>query len=130
MSERQFPDPVVTMESEDYWQGCSAGKLMLKRCRDCSKTHFYPRAICPHCFSDNTQWYEASGKGRIYSYSVNRRAKVPYAICYVTLAEGVTILSNIVDADFDSLAVDQPVEVTFRQSEGGQALPVFRPATA
>ncbi len=130
MSDRTYPDPSITLESEEYWQGCNDGKLLLKRCADCGKTHFYPRAICPHCFSDNTEWYEASGKGRIYTYSVTRRAPVPFAIAYVTLEEGVTMLSNIVEADLDALAIDQAVEVTFRQSEGGQALPVFRPLGA
>ena len=130
MSDRTYPDPSITLESEEYWQGCNDGKLLLKRCADCGKTHFYPRAICPHCFSDNTEWYEASGKGRIYTYSVTRRAPVPFAIAYVTLEEGVTMLSNIVEADLDALAIDQAVEVTFRQSEGGQALPVFRPVGA
>ncbi len=127
MTERTYPDPSITMESEVYWQACGDGVLMLKRCADCGETHFYPRAICPLCFSDNTEWVEASGKGRIYTYSVTRRAEVPFAIAYVTLEEGVTMLSNIVEADLDALAIGQAVEVTFRQSEGGQALPLFRP---
>ncbi len=130
MSERTYPDPAITLENEAYFQGCGDGKLLLKRCTDCGETHFYPRAICPLCFSDNTEWYAASGKGRIYTYSVTRRADVPFAIAYVTLEEGVTMLSNIVEADLDALAIDQAVEVTFRESEGGQALPVFRPAGA
>ncbi len=130
MSERTYPDPTITLENEKYFQGCGDGKLLLKRCGACGETHFYPRAICPLCFSDNTEWYAASGKGRIYSYSVTRRAEVPFAIAYVTLEEGVTMLSNIVEADLDALAIDQAVEVTFRESEGGQALPVFRPVGA
>jgi len=126
MTQRVFPDPSINMETETYWQGANDGKLMLKRCEDCGKTHFYPRAICPHCFSSNTEWYEASGQGRIYSFSVMRRAQVPYAIAYIRLNEGVTMLSNIVESDFDALAVDQPVEVIFGTSESGQAMPVFR----
>lgn len=127
MSDRQYPDPTITLESAAYWQGCNEGKLMLKRCDDCGKLHFYPRAICPYCFSDATEWLPASGRGAIYSYSVTRRAGAPYAIAYVRLEEGVTMLSNIVEADFDALGVGMPVELTFRTSEGGQALPVFRP---
>jgi hypothetical protein len=59
-----------------------------------------------------------------------RRTEIPYAIAYVTLAEGVTMLTNIVEADFDSIEIDKDVEVVFRPTEGGQALPVFRPAPA
>lgn len=127
MSERSYPDPAINMESETYWQGANEGKLMLKRCDACGETHFYPRAICPNCMSDDTVWYQASGRGRIYSYSVMRRADPPYAIAYVALEEGVTMLSNIVEADLDALRVEMPVEVTFRETEGGQALPLFRP---
>jgi len=130
MSEKTYPDPVITLESEQYWQACNDGMLLLKRCTDCGETHFYPRAICPHCFSDKTEWYESIGKGRIYSYSVTRRAEVPFAIAYVTLEEGVTMLSNIVDADLDALEIEQAVEVTFQESEGGQSLPMFRPVDA
>jgi len=125
-TERTYPDPTITMESEVYWAACNENKLLLKKCGDCSETHFYPRAICPNCLSDNTQWYEASGKGRIYSYSVMRRVPTPYAIAYVTLDEGVAMLTNIVDCDLDNLAVNQNVELTFRSSENDQKLPMFR----
>lgn len=127
MSERTYPDPSINMESEAYWQAANEGKLLVKRCDACGKVHFYPRAICPECFSDDTSWVQAAGTGRVYSYSVMRRSKPPYAIAYVTLDEGVTMLTNIVDADLDALSVGMPVEVTFRQTEGDQALPLFRP---
>ena len=128
--ERTYADPSINLETEGYWEGTKQDKLLLKKCGDCGKTHWYPRAICPHCSSSNTEWYEASGRGKIYSYSVMRRSEIPYVMAYVTLAEGVTMLTNIVEADFDALAIDQDVEVVFRATEGGQALPVFRPASA
>lgn len=127
MSERVYPDPQITMESEAYWKAANDGTLLIKRCSDCGEVHFFPRAICPSCLSGNTEWEEASGTGHIYSYSVMRRADPPYAIAYVTLDEGVTMMSNIVEAEFDRLEVGQRVQVTFRESQNGQALPVFRP---
>ena len=65
------------------------------------------------------EWRAASGKGTIYTYSVMRRAKEPYAIAYVTLAEGPTMMTNIVDCDFDALRVGQPVNVVFKDTENG-----------
>jgi len=127
--ERIYAEPMINMETETYWQGTKDGKLMLKKCNACGETHFYPRAICPHCFSDDTDWYEASGKGTIYTYSVMRRAEIPFVIAYVTLDEGVTMMTNIVECDFDSVEVGQAVEVIYRATEGDQALPVFRPAS-
>jgi uncharacterized OB-fold protein len=97
-------------------------------CRACGKAHWYPRAICPFCDSAEVEWRDASGKGKIYTFSVMRRAKEPYAIAYVTLAEGPTMMTNIVDCDFDALAIGQSVSVVFKDSDGGPSVPMFKPA--
>ena len=47
MTEREYPVPAISLETEAYWVGANDGKLLMKRCTDCNKTHFYPRAICP-----------------------------------------------------------------------------------
>ena len=56
-----------------------------------------------------------------------RRVPEPYTIAYVTLDEGVTLMTNLVDCDFDQLAIGQKVAVVFRPSEKGQVLPMFKP---
>ena len=71
-TERTYPEPAINLETEAYWAAAKEGKLILKKCNACGETHFYPRAICPHCLSGDTEWYEASGKGTIYTYSVMR----------------------------------------------------------
>jgi uncharacterized OB-fold protein len=58
---------------------------------------------------------------------VMRRAPVPYAIAYVTLDEGVTMMTNIVECDFDALRIGQPVTVVFQPSDGGPPVPMFKP---
>ena len=70
----------------------------------------------------------ATGKGVIYSYSVMRHAPVPYVMAYVTLAEGPTMMTNIVDCDFDQLKIGQDVKVVFKPTDGGPPLPMFTPA--
>jgi uncharacterized OB-fold protein len=73
-----------------------------------------------------------SGRGRIYSYTLNYRGEGPYRDCgpyvlaYVELDEGPRLMTNIV-ADDGELAVGLPVEVTFRDTGEGSALPRFRP---
>ena len=106
-------------------QGQAAGAASA---RACGQAHHYPRTICPFCFSDKTEWIEASGKGTIYSYSVMRRAPVPYAMAYVTLAEGPRMVTNIVDCDFDKLKIGQAVKVVFKPTDGGPPVPMFTPA--
>ncbi|MBM4226916.1 MAG: Zn-ribbon domain-containing OB-fold protein [Gammaproteobacteria bacterium] len=110
-----------------YWEAARAGRLLLRRCNACSELHYYPRPLCPFCLSADGEWVEASGEGVIYSWSVERRANPPYAIAFVTLREGPTLMSNIVDCDLDGLAIGQPVRLKFEEREG-QPSPVFRPA--
>ena len=126
--ERTYSDPDINMETAVYWESAKNGKLLVKTCKACGKLHYYPRTLCPHCLNSDTDWVEVSGKGTIYTYSVMRRTETPYVIAYVTLEEGVTMLSNIVECDVDGVAVGQAVEVVFRDTEGGHSLPVFRPA--
>ena len=126
MAERIPADPPLTPESAPFYEAAREGRFLLRRCGSCGKTHWYPRAICPHCFGE-TAWEEASGRGRIYSYSVMRRVDPGYTIAYVTLEEGPTMLTNIVEADPDSLSIGQEVEVAWTPSTGGIPVPCFKP---
>lgn len=110
---------------EAYWNAAAEGRLLLKKCQDCGEVHYYPRPLCPFCMSANTTWLEAGGDGEIYSWSVERRASPPYAIAFVTLPEGPTLLTNIVDCDLDALSVGQKVKLAFETREE-RPVPVFR----
>lgn len=121
-----FPDPVINPESKAYWEAAQSGRLMIGRCRSCQAAHHYPRALCPRCFSPEVQLEASSGRGEIYSVSITRRGvPAPYAIAYVKLEEGVTLLTHIVDTAFDAIRIGAPVHVAFRASKGGQQVPVF-----
>jgi len=125
---RRITSPVVTAETQAFWNAAREGQFMIPLCTACGKAHWYPRAICPFCSSDKVQWREAAGKGTIYTFSVMRRVKEPYVIAHVTLAEGPTMLTNIVDCDFDQLRIGQPVAVVFQATENGPPVPMFKPA--
>ena len=126
--ERKIPAPPVSPETQPFWDAAAAGRLMIKKCGACGQAHYYPRALCPFCGSDRTDWVHASGRGTIYSYSVMRRVPIPYALAYVTLEEGVTMMTNIVDGDLDRIRIGQPVRVVFRPTDGGPPVPMFAPA--
>ena len=126
--ERTIPAPGINPETAAFWDAAKEGKFLIRACTACGKAHWYPRAICPHCFSDRTEWRESAGRGTIYSVSVMKRAPEVYAVAYVTLDDGPTMMTNIVDCDFDTVAIGQKVQVTWRDAEGGQPYPQFRPA--
>ncbi len=127
MTERTLPAPTPTPETEAFWAATREGKFLVKTCKECQRAHWYPRALCPFCFADATEWREASGKGRVYSFSIMRRAPQPYAIAYVELEEGPMMMTNIVGCDFDEVAIGQAVRVELREAEGGFRVPVFTP---
>ena len=124
---RKIPAPIVTSETETFWNAAREGRFVVPTCGACGKAHWYPRAICPFCGSDKVQWRAASGRGTIYTFSVMRRAKEPYAIAYVTLAEGPTLMTNIVDCDLDNLSIGQAVSLVFKDTDNGPPVPMFRP---
>ena len=108
-------------ENQAFFDAAREGRLMIGQCRACKQLHYYPRAICPFCASQ-AGLVQARGTGKIYSYSVMRRVEKPYAIAYVTLDEGVTMLTNLVDCDLDRVAIGQAVRVVFKD-----AVPMFTP---
>ena len=127
MAARKIQAPEVNPDSAPFWAAAREGRFVLPRCTACGEVHWYPRARCPFCLGP-TEWIAASGRGTIYTYSVMRRAPVPYAIAYVTLEEGPAMLTNIVDCDLDALAIGQPVEVVLVPSDAsGPPVPMFRP---
>ena len=125
--ERKIQAPQPNPETKVFWDASAAGRLMIGKCIACGQVHYYPRAICPYCYSDKTELQPASGNGTVYTYSVMRRAPIPYAIAYVTLQEGVSMMTNIVDCDLDKIRIGQAVRLVFKPSESGQPVPMFTP---
>jgi uncharacterized OB-fold protein len=119
--------PGILADVSMYWKGANEGKLLIKFCRECSKVHWYPRAVCPHCLSAQTEWRQAKGIGTIYSFSTMELSGSSHSIAYVTLVEGVTMMSNIVDCDPAILSIGQSVRVVFVKTALGQAIPMFSP---
>lgn len=133
------PAPTPTPETQPYWDAAAEGRLVLPRCRACGTVIWYPRALCPGCQSVDVEWFEASGRGTVYSYTVNRtgRADHPsyrdvdvHVLAYVELAEGPRVLTNIVDVDPDGVRCGQPVQAVFHGTDGGSALVRFAPDAA
>ena len=125
---RTLPPPAQMPEHEPFWAAAAEGRLLIRRCGSCGDAHYYPRAICPYCFSSDTAWQASKGEGEVYSVSVMRRgANATYALAYVTLDEGPSMLTNITGCDFDALRIGQRVAVRFVPTEGGPPVPMFTP---
>jgi uncharacterized OB-fold protein len=122
---RKIPAPRVLPESLPFWQAADEGRLLVKACTDCGQTHFYPRDICPHCLSERTEWREAAGTGVVYTFSTMGQGDAAHTLAFVTLDEGVTLMTNLVDCDPNAVAIGQRVKVVFKPTDGGHAVPLF-----
>jgi len=129
------PAPSPNFDTQEFWDATAQGKFLLKRCDSCGVIIWYPRFLCPDCHITETSWFEASGKGTIYTFTIVRRGQgayrdaAPFVVAYVELEEGPRILTNIVECDPESVAIGQAVEVVFQDAGDGTALYRFRPVT-
>ncbi len=127
-----FPVPVPDGDSKPFWEGVQQRKLLIQRCQACQKFVFYPRSHCPHCFSEQLAWVQASGSGTIYSFTVVHQAygpfaeQVPFVVAIIELQEGVRMMSRITDILPEAVHVGAAVQVTFVQVSEGVTLPYFR----
>lgn len=127
------PLPTVDTDSREYWEGCRRGELLLPHCQSCDKTFFPPRQLCPGCLTPDVTWRKASGKGTVYSCSVVHRNQGrgfrdegPYVVAYVTLEEGVQMMTNVVADDPYDVKVGASVELFFEEATEEISIPKFR----
>jgi uncharacterized protein len=124
-----LPAPEVRPEAKPYWDALAEGKFLIQACNDCGNRYHYPRPFCPSCMSKNVEWLPVSGNGTIYSFSLVRsKGAVASAPVFVTLDEGITLLSALVDCDYEKLAIGQKVRLKLVPTEGGPPIPFFTPA--
>jgi uncharacterized OB-fold protein len=131
-----WPVPEINEDNAAFWTGGREQALMITHCEECGYRTHPPTPRCPSCFSDRVAPSPVSGRGHVYSFTINRREwspglEVPYVIAVVELAEqpGLRLLTNIVGCPAEEVAIDMPVEVEFVE-RGPAFLPVFRRAAA
>ena len=129
------PIPKPSPLTQPFWDGAAAGVLMLPRCVDCNRVHWYPRHICPFCHSMNLEWIEGSGKGRVHTFAVQVRAfggwaeEAPFVTAYIDLDEGdrmVTVLRGVDPKKPQDIKIGARVQVEFEQANDEVHIPFFR----
>jgi uncharacterized OB-fold protein len=137
MAEKKYPKPLPRSdeESKGFWEACQRHELYVQRCGACGQLRYYPRALCPSCLSDRTEWVRCSGKGTVYTFTATHqnqapgfRDELPYVMAYVELDEGVRMLTNIVGCPADAVRIGMRVEVVFEDVTADITLPKFKPA--
>lgn len=126
------PVPAVTADSAPYWAATREGRIDVQRCLQCGACRFYPRVLCPACWSDRAEWLPTSGRGEIHSYTIVHRAPsagfsqaTPYAVALVDLDAGVRIVGEIICNDLEAVQIGQRVEAVFERLDETITLPHF-----
>ena len=128
------PLPVPTKWSQPFWDAAREHRLVLKKCSKCGNIDHPPYLYCTACQADEHEWVEAQGKGTLYAYAVNYFGvpfpfweDLPYALGMIDLAEGVRMISNIVECDPEKLENGMELEVVFDDVSDEITLPKWRP---
>lgn len=126
------PVPLTDRLSEVYWQAARAQRLLIQRCAACGSHQFYPRSHCRSCLAADPEWVQASGRGRLHTFSVVYRSTnpefagdCPYVFGIVELDEGVRLSTRIIHTPIDQLACDAAVEIAWPPQPTEPPLPVF-----
>ena len=128
------PLPEITDDNRPFWEGCRRHQLLVQRCRACGACRL-GSPICPQCWGLEAEWVPASGRGRVYTWSIMYQRyhpffhqRLPYNLTVVELEEGPRLLTNLVGVRNEDIRADLPVEVEFEDVDEEVSLPVFRPA--
>jgi len=127
--------PPISPETAEYWAACKRRELVVQRCTSCGAHQFYPRVLCTACSARTVEWVGVTGRGTVRSFTVVRRAvseayapEVPYVVALIALAEGPTMMSNVVGCAPESVRIGMPVQVVFEDWSETVTVPKFAPA--
>lgn len=132
---RPYDKPLPALEglTAEFYAWCRRGELRFQRCTACGTFRHVPREICAACNSFDWEWAPATGRGRVYTWTVVHRAlhpafvdATPLAPVVAEMEEGVRLLGNMIDCAPEALAIGMPVEVVFEAVTPEVSLPRFR----
>lgn len=130
-----------SQEAREFYDGCKRHELLIQQCKSCGKFRFPPQRMCPECNSLESKWTKVSGEGKVCSFTViphfEPRAvpmatwpadEYPILIVMVELpdANGVHIVSNIINCKPEEIKVGMPVKVVFEDVTEEVTLPKFQ----
>ena len=134
MSAPQYPQPRLTSTNAPLIEGWQRGELMLQHCADCRDIIFFPRNMCPRCWSTNLAWKRSSGGGKIVAFSLVYKhvtapfaAEAPTVLAEIALAGGGAMMARVATNAPATIVSGMPVELVPMPEAAQFPLPTFRP---
>jgi uncharacterized OB-fold protein len=114
-----------------FWEAARANRFEMPYCDSCSRFHFYPRPLCPHCGGFALVWRGAAREARIVALTTVYRAPspvfeadVPYTLGIAQTLVGPCLFGRIIGGG--ETFVGMAVRIDFEHSPGEDRV-VFRP---
>ena len=125
--------PTYPAYHQPFWDSVREHAMRIQRCTSCGAFRFVPNEMCPRCHSGESTWEPVAGTGEVYTYTVVHRAPVPayqrdapYVLAYVTLPEGVRMMSRLEGTPPAEVHIGMPVELVYHDVTPDLTLYHFR----
>lgn len=122
--------PLVSHDTEFFWEGTRAGELRIQKLPDGTLRH----PPVPAIWQDKTEpvdYVVASGKGTVFSFVVHHAPKVPgrnlpFVVALVELEEGVRMLGELRGIEPEKVEVGLAVVADFEKLDDDTVLPFWK----
>jgi uncharacterized OB-fold protein len=118
-------------DSIDVWASYLDQKLAFPYCPRCNYWIYMPRSLCPKCWSTELDLRELSGRGTVYTFTIDRNVSELQVVGLIELADqpGLRMVTPIVDCAADDVAIGMDVSLAWLDFRG-VPVPAFAPARA
>lgn len=129
----RYPQPHVDSINREFIDGWHDGHIVLQHCSRCGLVNFYPRPMCPQCWSTELEFRRSDGRGVLVAFSVIHRPnhpsffdEIPIVLGEVCLAEGATMIARVICNDPSQLQSGVRLESVPLEEARRFPLPTFR----
>ena len=129
--------PTPNQDTQAYWDALRQRRLTFQKCGGCGAVRHYPRPVCDRCYSMDVTWIDATGRGKVHSWTVAHhpfhpgfKGEVPYTLVTVDLEEGVRMQAQLKGSPAAEIEIGTPLEVRYENATDEIVLPYFVKARA
>ena len=128
--ERPLPSP--TRESQGFWDGMREHEFRLQHCTACGRVRHYPRPVCPHCHSMESEYCKVATGGAVHTWTVCHHPfnffftqAAPYIVALVDMDAGVRVNAPLRGVSEADLEIGRRVRLDFETVSKEVTLPYF-----
>jgi len=78
-----------------FIEALSVGKLVTSKCSACKNVIWPPSSVCPKCLSNEIEWINMDGKGRLIEFSESFLMNQPSIFGVVELNGNIKLIAKI-----------------------------------